>query len=185
MTGIYRDVLPAIVRVLAADVIDNTAKQSWQKLIERKVDGGFRSLLSAQDQFEYDCLLHALLHRELSPAEWDVLHARYSTHYERRGKAIERLAQQVKSPAPTRFFECAVATWAIPRMKGKDGKRSTSVIVLPAKWYDINNWDDEARPDSTRSRWRRDIRKTLDRLEEQAMVHVTEILAREKLLEAS
>ncbi|HEK1826419.1 TPA: hypothetical protein SMR77_005795, partial [Pseudomonas aeruginosa] len=77
MTGVYRDVMPAIVRVLAADAIDNTAKQSWQRLIERKVDSGFRALLSAQDQFEFDCILHALLHRELSPTEWDVLHARY------------------------------------------------------------------------------------------------------------
>lgn len=57
MTGIYRDVMPAIVRVLAADAIDNTAKQSWQRLIDRKVDGGFRALLSAQDQFEFDCIL--------------------------------------------------------------------------------------------------------------------------------
>ncbi|MBN0690632.1 hypothetical protein JTM16_32845, partial [Pseudomonas aeruginosa] len=72
MTGVYRDVMPAIVRVLAADAIDNTAKQSWQRLIERKVDSGFRALLSAQDQFEFDCILHALLHRELSPTEWDV-----------------------------------------------------------------------------------------------------------------
>lgn len=184
MTGIYRDVLPAIVRVLAADVVDNTAKQSWQRLIERKVDGGFRALLSARDQFEFDCMLHALLHRELTKGEWDVLHARYSTHSDRRGQAIEQLSLLVKSPAPARFFERAIATWAIPRLKGTVGKRSTSIIVLPDSWYDMNNWDEDARPDSTRSRWRRDIRRALDCLEEQAMVHVTEILSREKLVEA-
>lgn len=122
MTGVYRDVMPAIVRVLAADAIDNTAKQSWQRLIDRKVDGGFRALLSAQDQFEFDCILHALLHRELSPAEWDVLHARYSTHFDRRGQAIERLASRVHSPAPSRFLERAVATWAIPDDEGQGRK---------------------------------------------------------------
>ncbi|ENF6453687.1 hypothetical protein ABRX37_001610 [Pseudomonas aeruginosa] len=185
MTGVYRDVMPAIVRVLAADAIDNTAKQSWQRLIERKVDSGFRALLSAQDQFEFDCILHALLHRELSPTEWDVLHARYSTHFDRRGQAIERLVGRVHSPAPSRFLERAVATWAIPMMKGKDGKRSTAILMLPKGWYDMNNWDEDARPDSTRNRWRRDIRKQLDRFEEGALVHVTEILDREKLVEVA
>ncbi|WP_407733044.1 hypothetical protein [Pseudomonas citronellolis] len=183
MTGIYRDVLPAIVRVLAADAIDNTAKQSWQKLIDRKVDGGYRALLSARDQFEFDCMLHALLHRELLPVEWDVLYARYSTHNGRRLQAVSRMPARISSPAPRIFLTYAVSSWCIPKLKGKDGKRSTDVLVLSDKWYDINEWDTEARPDSTRSRWRRDIWKALDALEEQAMVHVTEILERERLLE--
>ncbi|OPE07987.1 hypothetical protein APA40_21220, partial [Pseudomonas aeruginosa] len=89
------------------------------------------------------------------------------------------------SPAPSRFLERAVATWAIPMMKGKDGKRSTAILMLPKEWYDMNNWDEDARPDSTRNRWRRDIRKQLDRFEEEALVHVTEILDREKLLDAA
>lgn len=185
MTGIYRDVMPAIVRILAADAIDNTAKQSWQKLIDRKVDGGWRAVLSARDQFEFDCLLHALLHRELLQVEWDVLHARYSTHNARRVQAVGRLVPRVSSPAPHLFLSKAVAAWAIPKMKGVDGKRSTDVLRLSAGFYDINTWDTEARPDSTRSRWRRDIWKALDRLEEQAVVHVTEILEREKLLEVA
>lgn len=185
MTALYRDVLPAIVRVLAAEVIDNTAKQSWQKLIERKVDGGFRALLSAQDQFEFDCMLHALLHRELSQPEWDVLYARYSTHNGRRIQAISRLVPRISSPAPHLFLTKAVTTWAIPKMKGKDGKRSTVVLLLSDEWYDVNTWDTEARPDSTRSRWRRDIRKSLDALEERAVVNVTEILERERLVEVA
>lgn len=185
MTALYRDVLPAIVRVLAADVIDNTAKQSWQKLIDRKVDGGFRALLSAQDRFEFDCMLHALLHRELSMAEWDVLYARYSTHNARRIQAIGRLVPRICSPAPHLFLTKAVTTWCVPRMKGKDGKRSTEVLMLSAEWYDINTWDSDARPDSTRSRWRRDIWKALDALEERAVVNVTEILERERLLDVA
>ncbi|HCF4794882.1 TPA: hypothetical protein NIF90_006334 [Pseudomonas aeruginosa] len=49
----------------------------------------------------------------------------------------------------------------------------------------MNQWDTEARPDSTRNRWRRDIRKQLEQLEEEALVHVTEILDREKLLDVA
>ncbi|MGU5164578.1 hypothetical protein RF545_32410, partial [Pseudomonas aeruginosa] len=75
--------------------------------------------------------------------------------------------------------------WAIPKMKGKEGKRSTDVLILSDEYYDINQWDTEARPDSTRNRWRRDIRKQLDQLEEKALVHVTEILDREKLLDVA
>jgi len=143
-----------IVRVLAADAIDNTAKQSWQKLIDRKVGGGFRALLSARDQFEFDCMLHALLHRELLPVAWDVLCARYSTHNGRRLQAVSRMPARISSPAPRVFLTYAVSSWCIPKLKGKDGKRSTDVLVLSDKWYDINEWDTEARPDSTRSRWR-------------------------------
>jgi hypothetical protein len=181
---VYRDVMPAIVRVLAADAIDNTAKQSWQKLIERKVDGGWRSLLSARDQFDFDCILHALLHRELEQVEWDVLHAKHSTNNAKRVDAISRLIPRVATPAPHLFLTKAVATWAIPKLKGVEGKRSTQVLRLPDGMYDINTWDLEARPDSTRSRWRRGIWKALDAMEERAVVHVTEILEREQLLAA-
>ncbi|HEH8727232.1 TPA: hypothetical protein ACKRK9_005204 [Pseudomonas aeruginosa] len=185
MTGIYRDVMPAIVRVLAADAIDNTARMNWNRLIDRKVDGGFRALLSAQDQFEFDCILHALLHRELSSGEWDVLHARYSTNNGRRLQAIGRLVPRIQTPAPHLFLTRAVSAWAIPKMKGKEGKRSTDVLILSDEYYDMNQWDTEARPDSTRNRWRRDIRKQLEQLEEEALVHVTEILDREKLLDVA
>ncbi|MWK58727.1 hypothetical protein GO594_22320 [Pseudomonas otitidis] len=181
---VYRDVMPAIVRVLAADAIDNTAKQSWQKLIDREQQGGLQSLLSAQDRFDFDCILHAWLHRELTPAEWDVLVARFSTHDARRVGAIGRLAPRVTSPAPQLFVYKAVTAWAIPKMKGKEGKRSTEMLILPVEFYDLNTWDTEGRPESTRSRWRREICKQLEALQEQAVVHVTEILEREQLLVA-
>ncbi|MNF12020.1 hypothetical protein D3C80_2133850 [compost metagenome] len=70
-------------------------------------------------------------------------------------------------------------------MKGKQGKRSSDVAMLPDEFYDMNTWDTEARPDSTRGRWRLGIRKTLEALQEGAVVHVTEILDREQLLEES
>ncbi|WP_277964610.1 hypothetical protein [Pseudomonas sp. RIT-To-2] len=182
--GIYRGVMSAIVRVLAADSIDNSTKQSWQKLIDSGAStGGFRALLSARDQFDYDCCLHALLHRELSPAHWDILVGKYSTAKGNRVGAISRTIPRISSPAPALFVYKATTVWFIPKMKGKQGKRSTDVAVLPDEFYDINTWDTEARPDSTRGRWRLGIHKCLAAMEEAAVVHVTEILDREQLLD--
>ncbi len=182
--AVYRTVMSAIVRVLAADNIDNSAKQSWQKLIDSGPrTGGFRALLSARDQFDYDCCLHALLHRELSSAHWDILVGRYSTSKGNRVGAISRTIPRITSPAPALFIYKATTVWFIPKMKGTQGKRSSDVAILPAEFYNINTWDTEARPDSTRGRWRLGIHKKLDAMEEEAMVIVTEILDREQLLE--
>ena len=79
--AMYKDVMGTLVRVLAADNIDNSTKQSWQKLIDADLrQGGTGSTLSVRDKFDYDCCLYALLHRQLDPAQWDVLVAKYSTH---------------------------------------------------------------------------------------------------------
>ena len=53
----------------------------------------------------------------------------------------------------------------------------------PDEFYDINTWDTDARPESTRSRWRLGIHKSLESIQEAAVVHVTEILEREKLID--
>lgn len=181
--AIYRSVMSAIVRVLAADNIDNSTKQSWQKLIDSgPKTGGFRALISARDQFDYDCCLHALLHRELTAAHWDILVGRYSTIKGNRVGAISRTIPRIISPAPALFIYKATTVRFIPKMKGKQGKRSTDVAILPDEFYDINTWDVEARPDSTRGRWRLGIHKRLDAMEEGAVIHVTEILDREQLL---
>ncbi|MGA9222106.1 MAG: hypothetical protein WBZ57_13025, partial [Pseudomonas graminis] len=64
--GMYKDVMSTLVRVLAADNIDNSTKQSWQKLIDADLrQGGNGSTLSPRDKFDYDCCLYALLHRQL------------------------------------------------------------------------------------------------------------------------
>ena len=69
--GIYKDVMGTLVRVLAADNIDNSTKQSWQKLIDAELrSGGQGAGISVRDKFDYDCCLYALLHRELVPAQW-------------------------------------------------------------------------------------------------------------------
>ena len=181
--SIYKSVMGALVRVLAADNIGNSSKQSWQNLIDSGPrNGGFRALLSTRDQFDYDCCLYALLRRELSAAHWDLLVGKYSTSKGGRVLAISRTIPRIGSPASTLFIYKATTAWFIPKMKGKQGKRSTDMAVLPDEFYDINTWDAEARPDSTRGRWRLGIHKCLEAMEEAAMVHVTEILDREQLL---
>lgn len=183
--GMYKDVMGTLVRVLAADNIDNSTKQSWQKLIDAELrSGGQGAGISVRDKFDYDCCLYALLHRELVPAQWDVLVAKYSTHKANKVRAISRLVARIASPAPQLFIYKALTAWAIPKLRGvQSGKRSTDMIVLPAEFYDINTWDTEARPDSTRGRWRLGIHKCLAVIEEAAVIHVTEILDREQLFD--
>lgn len=181
--AMYKDVMGALVRVLAADNIDNSTKQSWQKLIDADLrQGGTGSTLSVRDKFDYDCCLYALLHRQLDPAQWDVLVAKYSTHKGNKVNAIGRLVARMVSPAPHLFIYKALTAWAIPKLKGiQVGKRSTDMIVLPAEFYDMNSWDVEGKPESTRRRWKTGIAKRLESLEEAAVIHSTEIFDREQI----
>ena len=181
--AMYKDVMGTLVRVLAADNIDNSTKQSWQKLIDADLrQGGTGSTLSVRDKFDYDCCLYALLHRQLEPAQWDVLVAKYSTHKANKVAAIGRLVARTTSPAPQLFIYKALTAWAIPKLRGVQvGKRSTDMIVLPAEFYDMNSWDTEGKPESTRRRWKTGIAKRLESLEEAAVVHATEIFDREQI----
>ena len=181
--GLYKDVMGTLVRVLAADNIDNSTKQSWQKLIDAELRSGEQGAgISVRDKFDYDCCLYALLHRELGPAHWDVLVAKYSTHKANKVAAIGRLISRIASPAPQLFIYKAVTAWAIPKLKGvQSGKRSTDMIVLPAEFYDMNTWDLEASPERTRHRWRLGVHKRLEALEEAAVIHATEIFDREEI----
>ena len=181
--GIYKDVMGTLVRVLAADNIDNSTKQSWQKLIDADAsNGGTGSMISVRDKFDYDCCLYALLHRELAAANWDVLVAKYSTHKANKVAAIGRLTSHMNSPAPQLFVYKALTAWAIPKLKGiQTSKRSTDMIVLPAEFYDINSWDPDGSPERTRRNWRSGIRKRLEHLEEAAVVHATEIFDAEQI----
>lgn len=181
--GIYKDVMGTLVRVLAADNIDNSTKQSWQKLIDADLrQGGNGSSVSVRDKFDYDCCLYALLHRELPAANWDVLVAKYSTHKANKVGAIGRLASRIASPAPQLFIYKAVTAWAIPQLKGiQTAKRSTDMIVLPSKFYDLNRWDPDGAPERTRRDWRAGIRKRLEALEEAAVIHATEIFDQEEI----
>ncbi|MEG0860246.1 MAG: hypothetical protein RSG92_17580 [Pseudomonas sp.] len=185
---IYSSVLAAVVSALAAEAIDNTSKQAWQKLYQPgSEDGHDLATLSRSvekggiTRMDADCWVFARLHSLLKPRHWDALVAKYSTHRARKVQSIGRLHPLVASHAPKLFIISAVTAWAVPRLKGADGKRSTDMIVLPAEFYDINRWDPEARPERTRRRWKRVIEDTLDAMVGEALAEVSVILDYEGL----
>ncbi|AZL68801.1 hypothetical protein [Pseudomonas oryziphila] len=56
------------------------------------------------------------------------------------------------------------------------------VIILPDSFYDMNTWDLDATPESTRRRWRFEIYEKLDGMIDDALKEVEVILAAEGLL---
>ncbi|MBO2925988.1 hypothetical protein [Metapseudomonas otitidis] len=189
---IYTGVLAAVVSALAAECIDNTAKQAWQRLIDGAMKSGRRPSVSPTDRMEADCWVHARLHSQLPPRLWNVLVARFSTHRARRLNAIAALFPVVNSPASALFRQKAITAWAIPQLRGikadpgrldlLEVKRSTDVIVLPARFYDMTAWDNEGTPERTRRRWRANIAKDLEQMVDQALALAEEILQAEGVL---
>lgn len=175
----YHNVLSAVVRALAAETINSAGGCDFQPKVQAaRVPGAIGGKEAA---FLSDCWVHGRLHKALPANLWDALTAKYSTHLERKHAAMMAVAGRVKSPAPKRFVQCATATWSFPKLPGADGKRSTS--VLPAAWYVLDNWDEDGRPQKTLERWRRDIRRDLERSVDEALVEAHEILAAEGLIE--
>lgn len=174
----YRNVVAAVVRALAAETI--TTAGGWG--VEPKVQvSDLCSVLSGKEaDFITDCMIFSRLHKNLAPEHWRVLVAKYSTHAGRKHEAITKLAQLCRSPAPQRFRHCAVVTWAMPRLRGAAGKRSTS--VLPAAWYEMDNWCEEPHPIKTQERWRRDIRKVLEQAVDEALLAAQSVLDAEGLI---
>src|SRR5690606_32622345 len=136
---VYSSVLSAVVSALAAECKDSTSRQAWQKLIDLDAVKAGRG--AAPDRDLVDCWVFARLHSELIPRHWHALAARYGTHKGRKVAAISALAPLIASPAPQLFVYKAVTAWAIPQLKGVDGKRSSDMIILPAEFYDMNTWD--------------------------------------------
>lgn len=56
------------------------------------------------------------------------------------------------------------------------------VIILPDSFYDMNTWDIDATPESTRRRWRLEINEKLDGMIDDALEKVRVILEAEGLL---
>ena len=185
---IYTSTLAAIVSALAADAIDNTSKQAWQKLYRAGYQDGLDLATlarSAGDELrrqDVDCWVHARLHSQLKARHWDVLMARFSTNNQRRKDSIQALIPLIATPASKRFLGMAVYTWAIPKMKGLKGKRSSDVLILDDWFYDMSNWDSEARPEPTKRRWRQGVRCVLEEMEREAIAAAEEILQAEGLL---
>ena len=176
----YRNVVSAVVRALAAETINSAGGCDFEPKVQCAKQKG--EIVGKEAAFLNDCWVFGRLHKSLSAAHWRALVAKYSTHDERKHGAILELLNSVKSPASKRFRECAILTWAIPQVAGADGKRSAS--VLPAAWYDITNWDNDGKPESTRYRWRSTIRKTLDDQVNDALAAAHEIMEAEGLIES-
>ena len=225
---IYPGVLNAVVSALAAEAIDNTSKQAWQKLYnsaDEEEGGDLATLVRSRgadtiDRTQVDCWVSARLHSALEPKHWDALVAKYSTHKGRKVQAISALQTLINTPAPKLFLFKATTAWAIPQLKGarpkvatsvsveipldapewrreavvkaalaagqakakKDESRSADMIVLKDSFYDMNTWDNDGTPESTRRRWRQDIGKAADVLVDEALAHAADILEVEGLL---
>ena len=225
---IYPGVLNAVVSALAAEAIDNTSKQAWQKLYnsaDEEEGGDLATLVRSRgadtiDRTQVDCWVSARLHSALEQKHWDALVAKYSTHRGRKVQAIAALQALISTPAPKLFLFKATTAWAIPQLKGarpkvatsvsveipldapewrreavvkaalaagqakakKDESRSADMIVLKDSFYDMNTWDNNGTPESTRRRWRQDIGKAADVLVDEALAHAADILEAEGLL---
>lgn len=176
----YTSVVAAVVRALAAEVINSAGGCDFEAKVQAAAIPG--AISSREAAFLDDCWVFGRLHKQLSAEHWNVLCAKYSTHMDRKHAAITAMARAVQSPAPERFRHAAVVTWALPKLPGKSGKRSTS--VLPEAWYCMDNWSDEPVPIKTQERWRRGIRRDLERAVDEALASAQELLDIEGLIRA-
>jgi len=174
----YRNVVSAVVRALAAETINSAGGCDFEPKVQCAKQKG--EIVGKEAAFLQDCWVFGRLHKGLEPAQWRALVAKFSTHTDRKHAAIAELTRAIQSPAPERFRHCAVVTWALPKLPGVEGKRSTN--VLPAAWYEMSNWDEDERPEPTLRRWRASIRKTLEGQVDEALCAAQEILDREGLL---
>jgi len=224
---IYQSVLGGVVSALAAESIDNTSKQAWQKLYSphEEQQRDLRSLFGTApgesiDRTQADCWVAARLHHGLEKRHMDALVAKYSTDKGKKVQAIAGLRARIQSPAPMLFVFKAVTAWAVPKLKGADQKgpqtvtvtipvdtpdwrrdsmiastvaaeraakkrlesRAASMVILPKSFYDMNTWDVEGRPESTRREWRRNIYSALDALVNEALCVAGEIFDFEGLI---
>lgn len=177
----YQNVVSAVVRALAAETINSAGGCDFEPKVQAAKQKG--AIVGKEAAFLIDCMVFSRLHKNLRASHWRHLVAKYSTHVDRKHGAIEEITRTHRSPAPERFRHCAILTWAMPKLPGIDGKRSTN--VLPAAWYEMDNWSDDPHPIKTQERWRRDIRKALEREVDAALVEAQHILDHEGLLVAN
>ncbi|MBX8534550.1 hypothetical protein K5D33_07405 [Pseudomonas cichorii] len=109
----YNNVISAVVRALAAETINSSGGCSVEPRVQAsklkgEISGKDAALLA-------DCIVHKLLHAQLSPRHWNALVAKYSTHKGRKIDSIGRLVSVVPTPAPQRFTQQAVLVWAVPQ----------------------------------------------------------------------
>ena len=125
----YHNVISAVVRALAAETINsaggcNVEPRVQASKLKGEISGKDAALLA-------DCIVHRLLHAQLSPRHWNALVAKYSTHRGRKIDSIGRLVAVVPSPAPKRFTQQAVLVWAVPEQR--KGVLRVATQVNPAE----------------------------------------------------
>lgn len=174
----YHNVVSAVVRALAAETINSAGGCDFEPKVQCAKQKG--EIVGKEAAFLVDCMVHARLRAQLAAEHWLVLVAQYSTHTERKHEAIISIARAIRSPAPERFRHAAVVTWAMPKLPGQDGKRSTN--VLPVGWYCMDNWLDEPIAERTQYRWKSAICKDLRRRVDEALSEVQVILDGEGLI---
>lgn len=124
----YHNVISAVVRALAAETINssggcNVEPRVQASKLKGEISGKDAALLA-------DCIVHKLLHAQLSQRHWNALVAKYSTHRGRKIDSIGRLVAVVKTPAPQRFTQQAVLVWAVPQQV-KGIQRTVTQIKAP------------------------------------------------------
>jgi len=81
--------------------------------------------------------------------------------------------------------QAAIITAALSAERVKRNRvtaRSADMIVLADSFYDMNTWDLDGRPESTRREWRRKINDVLDEMVAEALKEAAKILEAEGLL---
>lgn len=136
----YQNVISAVVRALAAETINSAGGCSVEPRVQTskltgEITGKDAALLA-------DCIVHKLLHAQLSPRHWNALVAKYSTHRGRKIDSIGRLVSVVPSPAPLRFTQQAVLVWAVPQ-QAKGIQRKVVEVKAPEPRVNTrkNQWD--------------------------------------------
>lgn len=85
--------------------------------------------------------------------------------------------------APAKQAAIIAAAISAERVKrNRIAARSADMIVLADSFYDMNTWDVDGRPESTRREWRRKINEVLDEMVSEALVEAGNILRAEGLL---
>ncbi|MBJ2182226.1 hypothetical protein JC795_29005 [Pseudomonas veronii] len=142
---IYRNVISAVVRALASETINSAGGCDFEPKVQTSKLKG--EITGKDAALLIDCMVHKVLHAQLSPRHWNALTAKYSTHKGRKVESIGRLVAILRSPAPQLFTQKAVMVWAVPQIKGV---RREAVKVAapepriddkePGKWH----WRNEA-----------------------------------------
>lgn len=113
---IYRSVIAAVVRALAAETMSGCGGQDFEPKVQAAKQKG--AIVGKEAAMLADCIIHKLLHAQLSANQWSALVAKYSTHKQRKLESIARLVPLMSSAAPAEFTKQAVIVWAVPQVKG-------------------------------------------------------------------